>query len=193
VSKRLERTVAEELAGLRIAFLVANEGVEEAELRAPWEAVMRAGGQPELLAPEAGIVQCFQHVAPSGTAPVDRLIADVEPAEYDALVLPGGVVNADRIRTDHHAVRFVRGCFEAGQPVGVICHGPWILTDAGVADGRTLTSWPSLKTDLHNAGANWVDEEVRVDGLLVSSRKPDDLPAFCREVVRVFAAAPSRA
>jgi deglycase len=185
--------MAEELAGLRIAFLVANEGVEEAELRAPWEAVMRAGGQPELLAPEAGMVQCFQHVAPSGTAPVDRLIADVEPAEYDALVLPGGVVNADRIRTDHHAVRFVRGCFEAGQPVGVICHGPWILTDAGVADGRTLTSWPSLKTDLHNAGANWVDEEVRVDGLLVSSRKPDDLPAFCREVVRVFAAAPSPA
>jgi protease I len=185
--------MAEELHGLEIAFLVANEGVEEAELTVPWEAVMRAGGHPVLLAPEAGMVQCFEHVERSGTAPVDRLIRDADPAEYDALVLPGGVVNADRIRTDHHAVRFVRECFEADKPVGVICHGPWILTDAGVADGRTLTSWPSLKTDLHNAGANWVDEEVRVDGLLISSRKPDDLPAFCREVVRVFAATRSRA
>jgi protease I len=185
--------MADELAGLRVAFLVANEGVEEAELTTPWEAVRRAGAQADLLAPEAGVVQCFQHVDRSGTAPVDQRIGDVEAADYDALVLPGGVVNADQIRTDHHAVHFVREFFEVGKPVGVICHGPWILADAGVAHGRTLTSWPSLKTDLHNAGANWVDEEVRVDGLLVSSRKPGDLPAFCRELVRVFATAPSRA
>ena len=105
-----------------------------------------------------------------------------------ALTLPGGVVNADQIRLDPHAVWFVRACFESGKPVGVICHGPWILTDAGVAEGRTLTSWPSLRTDLHNAGATWVDEEVHVDGRLVSSRKPDDLPAFCREIVHMFSA-----
>jgi protease I len=111
--------------------------------------------------------------------------------EFDALVLPGGVANADELRTDHHAVRFVRRCFEEHKPVGVICHGSWILADAGVLDGRTLTSWPSLKTDLHNAGATWVDEEVHVDGNLVSSRKPDDLPAFCREIVQVFASTPA--
>ena len=182
----------EELAGLTIAFVVANEGVEEAELMTPWAAVLGAGGRADLLAPEAGVVQCFQHVDRSATAQVDRVIGDVNAAEYDGLVLPGGVVNADKIRTDHHAVRFVRECFEARKPVAVICHGPWILIEAGVTHGRTLTSWPSLKTDLHNAGANWVDEEVRVDGLLVSSRKPDDLPAFCRELVQVFAGAPSR-
>jgi protease I len=182
-----------ELAGLRVAFLVANEGVEEVELTSSWEAVTRAGGRAELLAPDAGVVQCFQHLDRSGTAPVDRLVGDADPDDYDALVLPGGVANADEIRTDPHAVKFVRECFEARKPVAVICHGSWILTDAGVAHGKTLTSWPSLKTDLHNAGASWVDEEVHVDGLLVSSRKPDDLPAFTREFVRVFAGATSRA
>jgi protease I len=185
--------MTEELAGLKVAFLVANEGIEEAELTSPWEAVTRAGGRAELLAPDAGTVQCFQHVDRSGTAPVDHQIGDVDAADYDALVLPGGVVNADELRMDHHAVKFVREIFDAGKPVAVICHGPWILTDAGVLAGRTLTSYPSLKTDLHHAGANWVDEEVHVDGLLVSSRRPDDLPAFCRELVKVFAGAPSRA
>jgi protease I len=185
--------MTEELAGLKVAFLTANEGVEEAELTAPWEAITRAGGRAELLAPEAGEVQCFQHLDRSGSAPVDHQIGDVEAADYDALVLPGGVANADEIRTNPHAVRFVRECFDAGKPVAVICHGPWIFTDAGVAGGRTLTSWPSLKTDLHNAGASWVDEEVHVDGRLVSSRKPDDLPAFCRELVQVFARATSKA
>jgi protease I len=185
--------MTDELAGLTVAFLTANEGVEEAELTAPWEAVTRAGGRAELLAPEAGEVQCFQHLDRSGTAPVDHPIGEVDADDYDALVLPGGVANADEIRTDHDAVRFVRQCFEAGKPVAVICHGPWIFTDAGVASGRTLTSWPSLKTDLHNAGASWVDEEVHVDGRLVSSRKPDDLPAFCRELVHVFARATSKA
>jgi len=114
---------------------------------------------------------------------------DADATDFDALVLPGGVAKADELRTDHRAVRFVRQCFDQGKPVAVICHGPWILADAGVLDGRTLTSWPSLKTDLHNAGATWVDEEVHVDGELVSSRKPDDLPAFCREIVQVFAGA----
>ncbi len=185
--------MAEELAGMRVAFVVANEGIEDAELRDPWAAVTLAGGRAELLAPELGTVQCYRHLDRSSTAPVDHAIGDAHAADYDALVLPGGVANADQIRTNPHAVRFVRECFEAAKPVAVICHGPWILTDAGVAHGRTLTSWPSLKTDLHNAGANWVDEEVHVDGLLVSSRKPDDLPAFCREFVRVFASAPSRA
>ena len=125
------------------------------------------GGRAELLAPDAGTVQCFQHLDRSGTAPVDHRVEDVAAADYDALVLPGGVANADELRTDHHAVRFVRECFDGGKPVAVICHGAWILVDAGVLDGRTLTSWPSLKTDLHNAGASWVDEEVRVDGRLV--------------------------
>jgi len=148
--------MTEELAGLAVAFLVANEGVEEAELTAPWEAVTRAGGRPQLLAPEAGFVQCFQHLDRAGTAPVDHPIGDVDPADFDALVLPGGMANADQIRTDHHAVRFVREFFDAGKPVAVICHG-----------------------------------EVRVDGLMVSSRKPDDLPAFCRELAHVFARAES--
>lgn len=182
-------TVTHELAGTRIAFLVANEGVEQRELTEPWEAVRRAGGIPVLLAPDAGEVQCFRHLDRAGIATVDAMIADANADDFDALVLPGGVANADELRTDHHAVRFVRRCFEARKPVGVICHGPWILADAGVLEGRTLTSWPSLKTDLHNAGATWVDEEVRVDGALVSSRKPADLPAFCREIVKAFAAA----
>ncbi len=184
--------MTEELAGLKVAFLVANEGVEEAELTAPWEAVLRAGARADLLAPDGGTVQCFQHLDRSATASVDHRVEDVSAADYDALVLPGGVANADELRTDHHAVRFVRECFDGDKPVAVICHGAWILVDAGVLGGRTLTSWASLKTDLHNAGASWVDEEVRVDRRLVSSRKPEDLPAFCRELVRVFAAAPAR-
>ncbi len=178
--------MTDELRDLRVAFIVANEGIEEVELTEPWEAVRRAGGRPELIATEAGEVQCFRHLDRAGTRPVDLTTEHADPGDYDALVLPGGVANADEIRTDPHAVRFVRAHFEAEKPVGVICHGPWILTDAGVADGRTLTSWPSLKTDLRNAGATWVDEEVHVDGRMVSSRKPDDLPAFCREIVQMF-------
>jgi protease I len=181
--------MTEELSGMRVAFLVANEGVEQRELVEPWEAVRRAGGEPVLVAPEPGEVQCFQHLDRGDTAPVDLTVDDADPAAFDALVLPGGVANADELRTDHRAVRFVRAVFDRDKPVGVICHGPWILADAGVLGGRTLTSWPSLKTDLHNAGATWVDEEVRVDGSLVSSRKPADLPAFCHEIVEVFAGA----
>ena len=176
----------DELRGLRVAFITSNEGVEQVELIEPWSAVQQAGGRPELLAPKPGEVQCFNHLDRAETRPVDRTTDDADASGYDALVLPGGVANGDQIRTDPHAVHFVRSMFEAGKPVAVICHGPWILTDAGVANGRTLTSWPSLKTDLTNAGATWVDEEVRVDGSLISSRKPDDLPAFCREIVQVF-------
>jgi protease I len=176
-----------ELEGARVAFLVANEGVEQRELTEPWEAVRRAGATPVLIAPDGGDVQCFEHLDRADTAQVDVKTADADASDYDALVLPGGVANADELRTDHHAVRFVRQCFEHHKPVGVICHGPWILADAGVLDGRVITSWPSLKTDLHNAGATWIDAEVQVDGSLVSSRKPDDLPAFCREIVQVFA------
>jgi protease I len=178
--------MAEELAGMKVAFVMANEGVEEREFTEPWATVQQAGGLPDLLAPQAGEVQFFQHLDPSITAPVSATIDSVDAADYDALVLPGGVANADEIRMDPNAVRFVRACFDAQKPVAVICHGPWILTDAGVAQGRTLTSWPSLQTDLRNAGATWVDEEVHVDGRMVSSRKPDDLPAFCREIVQVF-------
>lgn len=179
------------LAGMRVAFLVANEGIEEPELTEPWDAVMRAGGRPELLAPEAGAVQCFRHLDRSITRAVDHPVGDVSPDDYDALVLPGGVANADQLRMAPQAVHFVRRMFEADRPTAVICHGPWILADAGVLGGRTLTSWPSLRTDLHNAGAEWVDEEVRVDGRMVSSRNPHDLPAFCRALVDVFASAPS--
>jgi deglycase len=188
-----ELSVSNELRDSRIAFLVANEGVEQVELTEPWAAVRRVGGTPVLLAPEPGRVQCFQHLDRADTAPVDEPVATADAGEFDGLVLPGGVANADELRTDRDAVRFVRQIFEQHKPVATICHGPWILAEAGVLDGRTLTSWPSLQTDLQNAGANWVDEEVRVDGSLVSSRKPADLPAFCRAVVTTFAAAPAPA
>ncbi len=178
-----------DLAGVRAAFLVANEGIEQRELTEPWEAVRRAGGEPVLVAPDAGVVQCYEHLDRADTAPVDVTVQDARAEDFGALVLPGGVANADELRLDDDAVRFVRGCFDHQTPVGVICHGPWILAEADVLGGRTLTSWPSLRTDLRNAGATWVDEEVHVDGDLVSSRKPDDLPAFCREIVHVFAKA----
>jgi protease I len=177
---------------MRVAFLVANEGVEQRELTEPWDAVRRAGGEPVLIAPDAGTVQCFEHLDKADTAPVDATVGESAPDDFQALVLPGGVANADELRADDDAVKFVRDVFDAHKPVGVICHGPWILAEADVLEGRTLTSWPSLETDLENAGATWVDEEVHVDRELVSSRKPDDLPAFCREIVEVFASATTR-
>jgi protease I len=179
--------MSEELNGKRIAFLMANEGVEQVELVKPLETVREAGAEAEILAPEAGEVQAFNHLDKGDTFPIDRVVGEVEASRYDALVLPGGVANPDQLRTREEALRFVRGFFEAGKPVGVICHGPWTLIDAGVVQGRTLTSWPSLKTDLRNAGAEWVDEEVHVDQGLVSSRKPDDLPAFDAKIVEEFA------
>jgi protease I len=175
------------IKGLRIAFVVANEGIEQAELTEPWRAVQDAGGTPELIAPEGGEAQAFHHLDRADRFPVDHTTAEVRADDYDGLVLPGGVANADAIRTDADAVTFVRE-LAAKAPVAVICHGPWILAEAGVLHGRTLTSWPSLKTDLGNAGAHWVDEQVHVDGALVSSRKPDDLPAFCDAMLAAFAA-----
>jgi len=179
-----------ELNGRRIAFLVANEGVEQVELTEPWQAVRDAGGTPELLAPEAGLVQAFNHLDKGDTFPVDRVIAEASPDDYAGLVLPGGVANPDQLRTRPEAVRFVQAMFTDRKPAAVICHGPWTLVEAGLARGRTLTSWPSLQTDIRNAGGTWVDTEVQVctDGpnVLVTSRNPGDLPAFCKQLVARF-------
>jgi deglycase len=179
--------MSERLQGKKIAFLTANEGVEQIELEEPLRAVREAGAEAELLAPESGEVQAFNHLDKGDTFDVDRPVGEADADEYDGLVLPGGVANPDQLRTKPEALEFVRGFFAAGKPVGVICHGPWTLIDAGVAEGRTLTSWPSLETDLRNAGANWVDEEVHVDQGLVTSRKPDDLEAFNAKIVEEFA------
>ena len=175
------------LQGKTIAFLVANEGVEQIELTEPWRAVEEAGGRPQLMAPEAGKVQAFNHLDKADTFAVDMTVAEAIPADYDGLMLPGGVANPDQLRMIPEAVQFVKSFFDARKPVAVICHGPWTLVEADVVRGRTITSWPSLKTDIRNAGGNWVDEEVHVDNGLVSSRNPDDLPAFCAKIVEEFA------
>jgi protease I len=179
--------MSDQLQGKRIAFLVANEGVEQVELTEPLEAVREAGAEVDLLAPEAGDVQAFNHLDKGDTFAPDRAVGDADAGDYDGLVLPGGVANPDQLRTEPDAVEFVRAFFEAGKPVGAICHAPWTLVEADVVRGRTLTSWPSLQTDLRNAGAEWVDEEVHVDNGLVSSRNPDDLPAFKAKIVEEFA------
>jgi protease I len=176
-----------ELQGQTVAFLTAQEGIEEIELTKPWQAVQEAGGTPRLIAPEAGEIQAFNHLDKAETYTVDETLADADPESYDALVLPGGVANPDQLRTDERALKFVQGIFSDGKPVGVICHGPWTLVEADLVRGRKLTSWPSLQTDIRNAGGEWVDEEVVVDQGLVSSRKPDDLPAFCAKIVEEFA------
>jgi protease I len=180
------------LNGQRVAFL-ATDMVEQVELTEPWKAVEQAGGQPELVSLEEGEIQGFDHYDKADTFPVDRTVSEVSPDDYDGLVLPGGVGNPDTLRADEDAVRFVRGFVVAGKPVAVICHGPWTLVEADVVRDRTLTSYPSIKTDIGNAGGNWVDREVVVDGNLISSRKPDDLPAFCRTLVQEFARTPARA
>ncbi len=179
------------LDGRTIAFLAANEGVEQVELTEPWKAVQNAGGQPVLLAPKRAPVQAFNHLDKGDTFQADEAVGDADPGWFDALVLPGGVANPDFLRMQPPAVQFVRRFAESGKPIGVICHGPWTLIDAGAVRGRTLTSWPSLHTDLTNAGAEWVDRECVLDtngpGPMVSSRKPDDLPAFCKQIVETFA------
>ena len=185
-----------ELQGKRIAFLVANEGVEQVELTEPWEAIGAAGAERELIAPEEGEVQAFDHLDKADTFAVDRDLDDADPDSYDGLLLPGGVANPDLLRADERAVGFVRAFFESGKPVAAICHAPWTLIEAGVVDGRTLTSWPSLRTDIRNAGGTWVDEEVHTDAGLVTSRKPEDLEAFARRrwrsSRRVFTASSGR-
>jgi protease I len=179
--------MSDRLQGKKIAFLTANEGVEQVELTEPLRAVREAGAEAELLAPEAGEVQAFNHLDKGDTFEADCAVGDADAREYDGLVLPGGVANPDVLRTKPEALEFVRAFFAAGKPVGAICHAPWTLIDAGVVKGRTLTSWPSLQTDLKNAGAEWVDEEVHVDQGFVSSRKPDDLEAFNAKIVEEFA------
>jgi protease I len=167
----------------RIAFLTANEGVEEVELTGPWQAVVDAGHQPELLAPDDGEVQLFQHLDKSSTQQVDRTVGQASAADFDALVLPGGVANPDALRMDEAAVAFIRDFVDSGKPVAAICHAPWTLVEAGSVKGRRITSWPSLQTDVRNAGGDWVDEEVVVDGNLITSRKPDDLKAFSQALI----------
>jgi protease I len=178
--------MAGKLDGKRIAFLVAPEGTEQVELTEPWKAVEEAGGKPELISTESGEIQAFNHLDKADTFKVDATASDADASDYDGLVLPGGVANPDFLRTDENAVAFVRAFFEGAKPVGVICHGPWTLVEADVLKGRKITSWPSLRTDIRNAGGNWVDEEVVVDEGLVSSRNPDDLPAFCAKIVEEF-------
>jgi protease I len=174
---------SEKLSGKRVAFLVAPEGTEQVELTEPWKAVESAGGTPELLSTDSGEVQAFNHLDKADTFKVDRTVSEADASDYDGLVLPGGVANPDFLRTDEDAVAFVRAFFEQAKPVAAICHAPWTLIEADVVKGRKVTSWPSLQTDLRNAGANWVDEEVVVDQGLVTSRKPDDLAAFCAKAV----------
>ena len=166
-----------DLNGKRVAFL-ATDMVEQVELTKPWDAVERAGGSPELISLEDGEIQGFNHYDKGDRFQVDRTVAEASVDDYDALVIPGGVGNPDTMRDDDDAVRFVREFMESGKPMAVICHGPWMLAEADVARGRKLTSFSSIQTDLKNAGAEWVDEEVVVDGTLITSRDPDDLPAF---------------
>ncbi len=181
--------MAGRLEGKRIAFL-CTEGVELVELNQPLEAVRAEGGQAEVLSLEEGTFTGFNHLDKAGDVTVDRAVSDAGPSEYDGLVLPGGVANPDFLRADEDAVRFVRRFFEQAKPVASICHGPWTLIEADVLRGRRLTSWPSLQTDIRNAGGEWVDEELVVDesgpNVLLTSRKPDDLEAFCAAVVERF-------
>ena len=179
--------MADELQGKRIAFLMANEGVEQVEFVEPRKAVEEAGAQVDVIATEDGQIQAFNHLDKGDTFDVDKTTSDAKAEDYDGVVLPGGVANPDQLRTDKDAVRFLREFFAAGKPVGAICHAPWMLVEADVVDGRQVTSWPSLQTDIRNAGGNWVDEEVVVDSGLVTSRKPDDIPAFNSKIVEEFA------
>ena len=171
---------------MKVAVL-ATDGVEQVELDKPWQALEEAGAEPELVSLEAGSITAYQHIDKGDTKKVDSTVSDADPDDYAALVLPGGVINGDFVRADADAVAFVKAFFEAGKPVAAICHAPWVLVEAGVLRGRRMTSWPSLQTDLRNAGATWVDEEVVVDGNLITSRNPDDLDAFSAAIVEEFA------
>ena len=178
--------MANKLEGKRIAFL-ATDGVEQSELEQPWHEIQKAGATVDLVSVHKGTIQAFRHLDKGDTFEVDTLVTDTDAADYDGLVLPGGVANPDMLRANRPAVEFVREFFDQSKPVAAICHGPWTLVEADVVRGRTLTSWPSLKTDIKNAGGTWVDEEVHVDQGLVTSRKPDDLPAFSAKAIEEFA------
>jgi protease I len=181
--------MAKQLEGKRVAILVAK-GFEQVEMTEPRKALQQAGAQTDLISPEQGQVRAWNMKEWGESFPVDVPLDRANAGQYDALLLPGGVMNPDFLRVIPNAVRFVRMFFDQDKPVASICHGPWTLIEAGVVDGRTMTSWPSLKTDLTNAGAEWVDREVVVDGNLVTSRKPDDIPAFNEKVIELFAHAP---
>ncbi|MDN3351049.1 type 1 glutamine amidotransferase domain-containing protein [Actinomadura sp. DC4] len=180
-----------QLQGKTIAFLVASDGIEQVELTEPWKAVEQAGGTPRLVSAKPGHVQGRDHLEKADTFPVDATLDEVSADDFDGLALPGGVANPDFLRTQEKAVAFVRGFFDAAKPVAAICHAPWTLVEADAVRGRTLTSWPSLRTDIRNAGGTWVDEEVKVctsgPNTLVTSRKPDDLKAYCQEMIEAFA------
>jgi deglycase len=179
--------MANELNGKKVA-IIATDGVEQVELTEPRRAVEQAGATTELLSVSTGEIQAMNSdINPADTFTVDKEIGDASPGDYDGLILPGGTVNADRLRVDGRVVSFVQEYFQSGKPAGVICHGPWTLVEADLVRDRTLTSYPSVQTDIRNAGGNWVDEEVVVDQGLVTSRQPDDLPAFCAKVVEEFA------
>ena len=178
--------MAEDLKGLKVAILVAD-GFEQVELTEPRKALDKAGAETQIVSPVKGQVQGWNHYDKGDSFPVDVTLERADPQNYDALLLPGGVANPDQLRMIPDAVAFIKRFFEAGKPVAAICHGPWPLIDAGVVSGRKITSWPSLKADLHNAGAEWVDEEVVTDNGLVTSRKPDDIPAFNRKMIEEFA------
>jgi protease I len=183
--------MAENLQGMKVAFIVSNEGIEQAELTEPWKAVEQAGGTPELLAKEAGEAQAYNHLDKADSFPVTKKTSDASAADYAGLVLPGGVTNGDQVRTDPAAVALVKEFFDSGKPVAAICHGGWVLVEADVVRGRTMTSWPSLQTDIRNAGGTWVDKELQVctsgPNTLITSRKPDDLPAFSAAALEAFA------
>lgn len=178
--------MAQRLAGKKVAVL-ATDGFERSELTEPVKALKSAGAETYVISPKAGQIQGMQHDEKGDKVNVDKILADADPSDYDALVLPGGVANPDKLRLERQAIAFIRRFVEDGKPIAAICHGPWTLIDAGGVEGRRMTSWPSLKIDLKNAGAQWVDEEVVVDSGLVTSRKPDDLPAFCAKMIEEFA------
>jgi deglycase len=178
--------MAAQLEGKKVAVIAADM-VEQVELTEPWKALGKAGADRDLISIESGKIQGFNHYEKADQFAVDKTIEEVDPEDYDAVFIPGGVGNPDELRTHEPVVSFVRRMFDSGKPVTSICHGPWVLVEAGIVNGLTVTSWPSLKTDVRNAGGNWVDEEVVVDQGVVTSRNPDDLPSFCEKLIEAIA------
>ena len=177
--------MADTLKGKKVAILAADM-FERVELEEPRKALEDAGADVEIVSIHDGEIQGFDHFEPANKVKVDKTVEEVSPGDYDALLVPGGVGNPDQLRGDENAIAFVRALHDAGKPMAVICHGPWVLVESGIVRGKRVTSWPTLETDIRNAGGDWVDEEVVVDGNLVTSRKPDDIPAFNREMTRLF-------